>query len=239
MSRIQDPGLVGQRHAQLQMIHPGSVTAYVRRPLHIRVLGCKPWLMPFVAPDATNLVLVGGMNWGYDLSQIVTYPITGTNVVYDTHPYPYGGKQPSNWDASFGNISNTYAVISAESGEYDCGTSYMSQLLSYFDAHKIGWVGWSWVSAGSICNYPQLITDYSGMPAAQIWESLFTSICEVMLLLRLLSLHHPHLSHPARLHLQHRQQARSVNFGTLLKGEWVLVSKNFLHWVIQHIRTAR
>ncbi|HYX50709.1 MAG TPA: cellulase family glycosylhydrolase, partial [Ktedonobacteraceae bacterium] len=116
----------------------------------------------------TNLVLVGGMDWGYDLSQIATYPITDTNVVYDTHPYPYNGKQPANWDASFGNISNSYAVISAESGEYDCGTSYMSQLLSYFDAHRIGWISWSWVSAGSICKYPQLITDYSGMPAAQM-----------------------------------------------------------------------
>jgi len=117
---------------------------------------------------ASNLVLVGGMNWGYDLSQIATYAITGTNVVYDTHPYPYNGKQPPNWDTSFGNISNTYAVISAESGEYDCGTSYISQLLSYFDAHRIGWIGWSWVSAGSTCKYPQLITDYSGMPAAQM-----------------------------------------------------------------------
>jgi hypothetical protein len=117
---------------------------------------------------ATNLVLVGGMDWGYDLSQITTYPITGTNVVYDTHPYPYNGKQPPDWDASFGNISNTYPVLSAENGEYDCGTSYMSQLLSYFDAHMIGWIGWSWISAGSACKYPQLITDYSGMPSANM-----------------------------------------------------------------------
>ncbi len=115
---------------------------------------------------ATNLALVAGMNWGFDLSQITTYPITGTNVVYDTHPYPYSEKQPSSWDAAFGNISNTYAVLSAENGEYDCGTGYMSQLLSYFDAHMIGWIGWSWVSVGSVCKYPQLITDYSGMPSS-------------------------------------------------------------------------
>jgi len=117
---------------------------------------------------ASNLVLVGGMNWGYDLSKITSYPITGTNVVYDTHPYPYNGKQPPNWDASFGNISNTNPVISAESGEYDCGMSYMSQLLSYFDAHRISWIGWSWVSVGSACKYPQLITDYSGMPSTHM-----------------------------------------------------------------------
>jgi endoglucanase len=117
---------------------------------------------------AANLVLVAGMNWGYDLSRVATHPITGSNIVYDTHPYPYNGKQPANWDSSFGTISNTYPVISAENGEYDCGTNYMNQLLSYFDAHMIGWIGWAWVSVGSPCGYPQLITDYSGMPAASM-----------------------------------------------------------------------
>ena len=117
---------------------------------------------------ATNLVLVAGMNWGFDLSQITTYHLTGTNIVYDTHPYPYNEKLPPSWDNAFGNISNTYPVMSAENGEYDCGTSYMSQLLSYFDAHMISWMAWSWVSVGSACGYPQLITDYSGMPSANM-----------------------------------------------------------------------
>lgn len=114
---------------------------------------------------ANNVVLVAGMNWGYDLSLIAAYPITGTNIVYDTHPYPYTLKQPSDWAKYFGNISNTYPVMSAENGEYDCGTSYMKQLLSYFDAHMIGWIAWAWVSAGAICSYPQLVTDYTGIPA--------------------------------------------------------------------------
>lgn len=114
---------------------------------------------------ATNLVLVAGMDWGFDLSQIPTYSITGSNIVYDTHPYPYTEKMPNSWDAAFGKMSATYPIISAENGEYDCGTSYMSQLLSYFDAHSISWMGWAWVSVGSVCGYPQLITDYSGTPA--------------------------------------------------------------------------
>src|SRR2546425_4121181 len=70
---------------------------------------------------ATNIVLVAGMDWGYDLSLVAAYPITGTNIVYDTHPYPYPLKQPADWAKYFGNVSNTYPVISAENGEYDCG----------------------------------------------------------------------------------------------------------------------
>jgi hypothetical protein len=113
---------------------------------------------------AKNLVLVAGMDWGFDLSQIGRYSMKGSNVVYDTHLYPYPKKQPATWYAAFGTISKKYPVISAESGEYDCGTSYVSKLLSYFDAHQIGWIAWAWVVQGSPCGYPQLILDYRGTP---------------------------------------------------------------------------
>lgn len=122
---------------------------------------------------ATNLVLVAGLDWGYDLSQISRYPIQGSNIVYDTHPYPYTEKQPGTWDAAFGTISKNYPVISAESGQYDCGTSYMSQLLSYFDAHLIGWIAWAWVVQGSPCGYPQLIQDYRGHPTPGMGQLIY------------------------------------------------------------------
>lgn len=114
---------------------------------------------------ANNLAIVGGMNWGFDLSQIPSNTISGGNIVYDTHPYPYADKQPGTWDAAFGTISKTYAVVSAESGEYDCGVGFMSLLLTYFDNHNIGWIAWAWTSAGSPCTYPQLVMDYNGTPA--------------------------------------------------------------------------
>jgi endoglucanase len=125
---------------------------------------------------ATNLVLVAGMDWGFNLSQIGVYPISGSNVVYDTHPYPYAEKMPSSWDAAFGTISNTYPVISAESGEYDCGTSFMSKLLTYFDAHHIGWVAWAWVAQGSPCGYPQLIENYHGTPVPGMGQLVYTRL---------------------------------------------------------------
>jgi endoglucanase len=122
---------------------------------------------------ATNLVLVAGMDWGYDLSQITKYPIQGTNVVYDTHPYPYVEKQPNTWNTAFGTLSKTYSVISAESGQYDCGTGYMSQLLAYFDAHQVSWTAWAWVVQGSQCGYPLLIRDYRGTPTAGMGQLIY------------------------------------------------------------------
>jgi endoglucanase len=118
---------------------------------------------------AKNLVLVGGIDWAYDLSQIgnPSYALSGSNLVYDTHPYaPYAEKAPSKWDASFGKVSATYPVISAENGQYDCGTSFMSQLLPYLDAHQISWVAWAWIVSNKPCAYPQLINDYQGTPSS-------------------------------------------------------------------------
>src|SRR5579884_573566 len=123
------------------------------------------------ATGARNLVLVAGVDWGFDLSQVSTYRINDSagNLVWDTHPYPYVEKMPSYWDAAFGNLSASAPVFSAENGEYDCGTSYMSQLLDYFDAHSISYTSWAWyVSGAPPCGYPQLISNYQGTPASSM-----------------------------------------------------------------------
>ncbi len=121
---------------------------------------------------ATNVVIVSGMNWGFDLSQSQQSGIrltdSGNNLAYDSHPYNYPGKQSSNWDAAFGFLTATAPVMSLESGEYDCNTTYMAPLLAYFDARQMSWIGWAWYSTGSACGYPQIITDWQGTPAASM-----------------------------------------------------------------------
>jgi endoglucanase len=123
---------------------------------------------------ATNLVLVGGTNWGYDLSKLGQNPITGSNVVYDAHPYPYPDKNtPQLWDADFGYLTSTVPVVSAEFGQYDCGSNFVSQAISYFDAHMMGWIAWAWYNISPTsqggCSYPQLILSFdTGAPAASM-----------------------------------------------------------------------
>ena len=130
------------------------------------------------AAGASNVAIVAGMIWGFDLSQVATFPITDSanNLAYDTHPYDYSNKQPASWDSAFGFLTSTSPVMSLENGEYDCGTSYMSPLLSYFDAHQMSWVGWSWYAAGSACGYPRLITDYQGTPAVSTGTLLYQQL---------------------------------------------------------------
>ncbi|HTK06213.1 MAG TPA: cellulase family glycosylhydrolase [Ktedonobacteraceae bacterium] len=125
---------------------------------------------------ATNLVLAAGSNWGFDLSGVSSKGgLTGSNIVYDTHPYPYQGKMTTaDWDASFGPLSANAPVISTESGSYDCKSTFETSLLSYLDSHQIGWLGWAWSVQGaatSVCGYPQVITDYQGTPAATMGQT--------------------------------------------------------------------
>jgi endoglucanase len=155
-----------------------SNDCYCSKTVSYQSAGMQALVNAVRSAGANNLVLVGGMNWGYDLSQLPTYALSGSNIVYDTHPYPYSGKMPANWDASFGNLSSTYPMISTENGEYDCASTYVSQLYDYLDAHQISWVAWSWYaqpsgSHSNVCGYPQLVYDYLGTPTTATGQYIY------------------------------------------------------------------
>jgi|SRR5579859_1547402 len=114
-----------------------------------------------VAPR--NVLILSGTNWGYELSGVASgHAIAGGNLLYGTHPWNYGGKQPQDWGASFGALAARYPVIATEFGSYDCGTSYTAQAIAYFTARHISWLAWSWNLGG--CGQPALISDWSGTP---------------------------------------------------------------------------
>lgn len=119
-------------------------------------------LIRAVAPQ--NLLMVAGLNWGYDLAQASAYPLGVSNVLYDTHPFDYAGKQPSDWNRAFGELASRAAVIAGEFGSYNCGTSYIAQAISYFNAHQMSWLAWTWGPNG--CGGPSLLSAWPNVPSA-------------------------------------------------------------------------
>ncbi len=112
-----------------------------------------------------NIVIIGGIDWAYDLSQVIsgTSTITGTNIVYNTHPY--GNKAPAtDWDAKFGNLTTKFPVFATEFGTYDCSGSWTQSLITYLEGKGMSWTAWSWYVAptGMGCSSPALLSDYSG-----------------------------------------------------------------------------
>lgn len=123
---------------------------------------------------APNLIVVSGADWGYDLSRVpYGYAIKASNVVYGTHPFAYGDKEPAYWPADFGNTAASYPVIATEFGSYDCQTSYVGQAIAFFKQYHMSWLAWSWsivpATVKNPCNAsldqgPFLLADWSGAP---------------------------------------------------------------------------
>lgn len=116
------------------------------------------------AAGAHNLVVIGGLNWAYDLSGVKDNRISGYNIVYATHPYNTAGRQPQSWDHDWGYLTATDPVIVTEFGDQSsCSSDYAGKVIAYADQHKASWTAWAWFDGG--CTFPSLITDWDGTPS--------------------------------------------------------------------------
>lgn len=118
------------------------------------------------ATGAQNLVIIGGLDWAYDLSGVPANRIDGHNILYATHPYDSGDRPRSDWDRAWGFLTETDPVIVTEFGDLSgsCATDYSAALIAYADAHVAGWTAWAWYPGG--CDFPAIIDDWSATPSA-------------------------------------------------------------------------
>ena len=109
------------------------------------------------AIDTHKIIIVGGLQWAYDLSPVANAPIADSNIVYAVHPYP-GSNYNHSWDIAFGTLSEKYPLIATEVGfrlgegsaAYYLNTyqpqkkeSYTDALLPYLKKHNISWTAWN------------------------------------------------------------------------------------------------
>jgi len=102
------------------------------------------------AQGADQLVIVGGIDYGKDLSWVAELPIDDSNVAYSSHIYP--AHSSSSWRHWFGNVSEKYPVVITEWGFMDDSTdssqahlvgdqvTYGDPLLTYLWERNMGWV---------------------------------------------------------------------------------------------------
>lgn len=120
---------------------------------------------------ANNIVIIGGLNWAFDLSGVASHRVKGSNIMYATHPYNFPGKNNSgDWDRGFGYLLATDPVIMTEfgdttaaaTGDKDCDATFVNNLLSYTKDKSVSWTGWAWYPGG--CGFPPIIKDWAGTP---------------------------------------------------------------------------
>jgi len=126
------------------------------------------------AAGADNLVIMGGLSWAYDLTEVPGHRVSGYNIMYATHPYNNNpASKPAGFDAAWGFLTKTDPVIVTEFGDGgDCGSgsmpygpaisAYVSDVITYADQHNASWTAWAWYPKS--CGFPSLISDWNGTP---------------------------------------------------------------------------
>ena len=117
------------------------------------------------AYDPDSVVFVAGVDWGYDLRGAGFNPISYSNVVYSTHPYP---KKATPWEDYFGFLASSYPVFAGEWGFRDDGSGevwdddrrYAINLMNYLEQKGIGWAAWCLHPTWS----PNMISDWAYTP---------------------------------------------------------------------------
>ena len=98
-----------------------------------------------VHPDA--LVFVGGLNWAYDLRDVV---IDRQHIVYSTHVYPNKTATLDPYEAFGHRADEGEPLFAGEWGGWDQHLEWGEQMATYFDQLGMGWTAWSW------CDEPHL-----------------------------------------------------------------------------------
>ncbi len=97
------------------------------------------------------LVVVGGVDWAYDLRGVNTKPIPQQNIVYSVHDYPWKAYLPR--DQAWQFLTGQRAVFVGEWGGEDKDLSWGTTLRDYMRAQSVGYTAWSWV------DWPPLTVD--------------------------------------------------------------------------------
>lgn len=83
---------------------------------------------------AKQLIIVGGIDYSYDLSWVKKTPVKYDNIAYAAHVYP----SKKDWDYYFGDVSEKYPVLITEWGFVDQNESKTKQSYLVGDADSFG-----------------------------------------------------------------------------------------------------
>ena len=128
-------------------------------------VGMQAMLDTVRSTGAKNVVIVGGLDWSYDLSGFLKgYRLDdrrGNGIIYANHSYPFKGDSVERWLAKMETATKTLPVIVSEFGPP--GTKeepWLRRVLQALEEHQWDWTAWDMHPAASPC----LIKDWKYTP---------------------------------------------------------------------------
>lgn len=114
---------------------------------------------------AKNVVIVGGLDWAYDLSGVLKgfalQESGGNGIIYAAHIYPW----KHDWINKVGTAAERYAVFVGEVGcqvdkKQENPYTWAPDVLGYIQEKKLSWTGWSFHPSAA----PRIIQDWNYAP---------------------------------------------------------------------------
>lgn len=134
------------------------------------------------ANDPDKIILVGGLQFAYDLSYVPNAPITDKNVGYVTHPYSHPAWK-KDWNTAFGDLSSQYPIFATEFGYDDLlspdddynGIPYHETIIKYLEERRISWTVWNFDASWK----PSLLLDneaFNPSPSGKYFRSMMINL---------------------------------------------------------------
>lgn len=121
---------------------------------------------------AKNLIIAGGLDWGYDLSGVLNgfalKDTTGNGIMYSSHVYPW----KSDWQGKFLALADKYPLFIGEVGadtqrmdflpaeKQEDPTTWVPDMLGVIQKHHLNWTAWCFHPKST----PRVLLDWDYTP---------------------------------------------------------------------------
>jgi hypothetical protein len=139
-------------------------------PVKYKTPGMQALLNTVRSTGAKNLIVVGGLDWSYDLSGFLKgYQLkdpNGRGVLYACHAYPFKGDTVEQWlsklDAALPHIPVIVSEFGSDSppAERQKPNPWVVAVVDAMEKRKVSWTAWDFHPAAS----PILISDWNYTP---------------------------------------------------------------------------
>jgi endoglucanase len=146
------------------------------------VAGMQSLVNAVRSTGASNVIMLGGLEYSNDLTQWLQYEPTDPdhNLAASWHSYNFNAcSNQSCWTSQVAPVAAKVPLIAGEIGENDCSGSYINPLTTWLESQKASFLAWTWDDWSGACSSgPTLITDYTGTPTA--YGAAYKSILQAL-----------------------------------------------------------
>jgi hypothetical protein len=120
------------------------------------------------ATGATNLLLLGGVEYSNALSQWLAFKPTDplNNLAAAWHVYQGNTCSDTTcYDQVASPVARSFPIVATEIGDSSCDGTFMTSIMTWLDTQGQSYSAWTWNAWGSACSSYSLIDDYTGTPS--------------------------------------------------------------------------